>query len=59
MRRRDFVKGLSAAALLPGWHEPLAALARAQGPRPPATFGGFEPISPSDADELVNLTSER
>ena len=53
MRRRDFVKGLSAAAVLPGLHEPLAALARAQGPRPPAPFGGFEPIAATDADELV------
>jgi uncharacterized protein len=53
MKRRDFVKGLSAAALLPALYEPLAALARAQGPRPPATFGGFDPIVASDADELI------
>ena len=39
MNRRAFVKGLSAAALLPGLHEPLALLARAQGPRPPGPIG--------------------
>ncbi len=53
MNRRAFVKGLSAAALLPGLHEPLALLARAQGPAAPATLGGFDPIAPTDADDLV------
>jgi secreted PhoX family phosphatase len=53
MNRRAFVKGLSAAALLPSLHEPLALLARAQGPAAPATLGAFEPIAPTDADDLV------
>ena len=53
MNRRAFIRGLSAAALLPGLHEPLALLARAQGPPAPATLGGFDPIAPTDADDLV------
>ena len=53
MNRRAFVKGLSAAALLPGLHEPLALLARTQGPVSPATLGGFDAIAPTDADDLV------
>jgi len=51
MNRRAFVKGLSAAALLPGLQEPLGVLA--QGPGEPATLGGFDPIAPTDADDLV------
>jgi secreted PhoX family phosphatase len=52
MNRRAFVKGLSAAALLPALREPLAALA--QGTRPaPAALGGFEPIAATDADDVI------
>jgi len=50
MNRRDFVKAVSAAALLPGLETPLEALARPDA-RPP--FGRFDPIAPSDADDLI------
>jgi len=49
MNRRDFAKALSAAALLPGLESPLLALAGDA----PAPFGRFDPIAPSDADDII------
>jgi secreted PhoX family phosphatase len=50
MNRRDFVKALSAAALLPGLETPLLALASGADSSP---LGRFDPIAPSDADDLI------
>jgi hypothetical protein len=50
MNRRSFVKGLGVAALLPGLETPLFALARGGGS---ADLGRFDPIAPSDADDLI------
>lgn len=50
MRRRRFLGTLTAAALLPGLDGVLGRLARAELPESP--FARFDPIEPSDADEL-------
>lgn len=51
MDRRGFLKTAGAATFLPGIESVLAGLVRAGAP--PSPFSRFEPIAPSDRDEVV------
>ncbi|HET8645641.1 MAG TPA: alkaline phosphatase PhoX, partial [Vicinamibacteria bacterium] len=52
MKRRDLLRGLAVAGLLPGVESVLGPLARASA-APESPFARFDPIAPSDADDVV------
>jgi secreted PhoX family phosphatase len=51
VKRRDVLRGLAAAGVLPGLESALGPLARAAAA--PSPFAQFDPIAPSDADDVV------
>jgi secreted PhoX family phosphatase len=53
MRRRQLLGGLAVAGILPGLESSLGPLARLSGTPSDSPFARFDPIAPSDADDLV------